>query len=443
MSVVPMPQSPTLLNHHHQHQSQPRARPLCANGLMSSDGSFGGDCSTPLPQQGPSVVPSGCASPSSSPLRSSNGAPISMVKPKKPEEAYAPRPGDEHRQWVPAPKLTIDALGPLPQFHLSSQSTFEPFEFQVAGHDPILRLSEGIIFKPVLPRELWFYMNLNSHPRFVPWVPEFHGCISLCKDALSKNKNKKNAANSSSGGDGDGEGEKKNSSGSLMTPWGQKMHDEKLGEAALSSKPQTTHFMGMRDLTKSFRKPCIMDVKIGTRAYGDEATEAKMLSQTWKANNTTSSSVGLRICGIQVYQPDTDDYFYMHKYEGRLANVDDLKDLFVRYFSAEQSLRIGIISHFVSKLKELRRVVSEEPYFRFYATSLLLIYEGDLSVPEGLCPTPILKMIDFANTFPARPSGENDDGYLFGLTNFINFLEEILALSSPESQHMVYSQPPQ
>jgi len=237
--------------------------------------------------------------------------------------------------------------------------------------------------------------------------------------------------------------------------------------------------MGMRDLTKSFRKPCIMDVKIGTRAYGDEATEAKMLSQTWKANNTTSSSVGLRICGIQVclfffffvsftpspspsnppapqdptppltqkkkkkvYQPDSDDYFYMHKYEGRLANVDDLKDLFVRYFSAEQTLRVGIVSHFVSKLKELRRVVSEEP-FRFYATSLLLIYEGDTSVPEGLCPTPVLKMIDFANTFPARPSGENDDGYLFGLTNFINFLEEILALSSPESQHMVYSQPPQ
>lgn len=43
-----------------------------------------------------------------------------------------------------------------------------------------------------------------------------------------------------------------------------------------------------------------MDLKMGQRAYGDDATQKKMLSQTLKSKQTTSHLTGLRICGCQV-----------------------------------------------------------------------------------------------------------------------------------------------
>eukprot|EP01096_Ripella_sp_DP13-Kostka_P005036 TRINITY_DN176_c0_g1_i13.p1 TRINITY_DN176_c0_g1~~TRINITY_DN176_c0_g1_i13.p1 ORF type:complete len:403 (-),score=169.14 TRINITY_DN176_c0_g1_i13:1239-2447(-) len=401
MSVVPMPQSPTFHHHHHTHHHHMSLSTSCGS-------SSGGSSNTN----------------SNSTTSNSSNTNTSMMKPKKPECAFtASGSSSERKPWVPVPKLTMEALGPVPEYNLSAQSVFEPFKFQVAGHDPILRLPEGIIFKPALARELWFYMNLSPRSRLLPWVPEFHGCIELQKDFLN---NKKKSP-------------KKNSSNSSMTPWGQKMHDEKL-----DSKPQTTRFMVMKDLTSNFERPCIMDVKLGTRAYGDDATESKMLSQSWKSNTTTSGSTGLRVCGVQVFQSESNDYFYFHKYEGRLVVPDDLKSVFGRFFTDGDNLRVNVIAQFITKLKELRRVIMDEPQFRFYATSLLLIYEGAQS-SMAPAPTPVLKMIDFANTFPALPSGENDDGYLFGLNNFIAILEQILLDSPPsspsEAQHLVYSQP--
>ena len=56
----------------------------------------------------------------------------------------------------------------------------------------------------------------------------------------------------------------------------------------------------MRDLTAPYRKPCVMDLKIGTRQHGDDASHAKRLHQIEKCNITTSSRLGLRICGHQV-----------------------------------------------------------------------------------------------------------------------------------------------
>jgi len=43
-----------------------------------------------------------------------------------------------------------------------------------------------------------------------------------------------------------------------------------------------------------------MDLKIGTRQHGDDASHAKRLHQIEKCNITTSSRLGLRICGHQV-----------------------------------------------------------------------------------------------------------------------------------------------
>jgi hypothetical protein len=59
--------------------------------------------------------------------------------------------------------------------------------------------------------------------------------------------------------------------------------------------------------------------------------------------------------------------------------------------------------------------------FRFYSTSLLFVYEGDPSEPQHID----LRMVDFAHTFTLEDNTVNDDGYLFGLRNLIDIVEQI------------------
>ena len=59
-------------------------------------------------------------------------------------------------------------------------------------------------------------------------------------------------------------------------------------------------FLVLENLAYHLRMPCVLDLKMGTRQHGDDATEAKRLLQVKKCAESTSSSLGLRVCGMQV-----------------------------------------------------------------------------------------------------------------------------------------------
>jgi hypothetical protein len=85
-------------------------------------------------------------------------------------------------------------------------------------------------------------------------------------------------------------------------------------------------------------------------------------------------------------------------------------------------IRRRTVSNLLVQLRPLRRWFEENQSLRFYASSLLLIYEGDVQNSPNP-DTVTVKMIDFGRV---RREAGGDQGYITGLSTVMNIFVDLL-----------------
>ena len=196
---------------------------------------------------------------------------------------------------------------------------------------------------------------------------------------------------------------------------------------ASAARPSLTQYLVLEDVTKPFRHPSIMDIKMGVQAWDEDASPAKIEQE--RSKYPTQQEVGLRFTGMRVYRPGGGGDGGAHKEHGRAFGYAlreaTLHHAFYEYLHNGDRLRVEVIPPLLEKLLALRDWFEGQSEYRFYGSSLLFIYEGGGGGAQP--PAVDIRMIDFAHVWPIRdsPTGR-DDGYVLGLETIIACLDRVV-----------------
>ncbi|EWC74874.1 hypothetical protein C923_04484 [Plasmodium falciparum UGT5.1] len=192
----------------------------------------------------------------------------------------------------------------------------------------------------------------------------------------------------------------------------------------------------LEDLVYGFKRPCVLDIKMGKRQRKIGASIEKKKRQVEKSFKTTSHSLGFRLCGCQHYNKVSDTLFYKDKYWGRNLSKEHIPWAIRNWFWNGSLLYEELIPLLLEKLHSFFNCIVELRHYRFWSSSLLWVFDGGLSDKKARSNSLDIRMIDFANTIYLQDNPSADEEYIFGLRNLI---ESIQILNN--SIHNIYFLP--
>lgn len=184
-------------------------------------------------------------------------------------------------------------------------------------------------------------------------------------------------------------------------------------------------FLILQDLTAPYRCPCILDLKMGRQSYEPDATTVKKEYELRKYPE--QNLFGFRIVGMRIapHRQNVQQQQLLDKYHGYSlkteAQLQDSFQLFLSNCHKPGTLR-AVVLEFLSQLHQLKVCLEQNQSLSFYASSLLLVYEGDCTGKDPYV-RPIIRMIDFGHV---RRQVGGDLGFIHGLNTVVKLLQLVL-----------------
>ncbi|CDR96281.1 HISTONE DEACETYLASE HDA1, putative [Babesia bigemina] len=182
----------------------------------------------------------------------------------------------------------------------------------------------------------------------------------------------------------------------------------------------------LRNAIHGMRTPCVMDIKMGTRLYGDNVTDSKRIAEKQsKAEKRSCSVHGFHISGMFHWCREAKKLFYL---QGNVANTLETRAkllyAFRLYFARFQDtlLSVRICEKFLQRLEELRMLFEKQNQLAFYGSSLLFVYDSGTVSTGAATELANVHMIDLSHV--SYNTGCIDEGYLLGLRTLIELLRE-------------------
>ncbi|XP_014562481.1 hypothetical protein COCVIDRAFT_11005 [Bipolaris victoriae FI3] len=319
-------------------------------------------------------------------------------------------------------------------------SKLKAYNSAAAGHEGVLSDESGaVVVKPCTLSEITFYESLSDHPDLARHLPTFMGQLSLSTDQTAAVESVES-------------GTIKTADGSI-----ERLHGKHL---------DTDLHIVLENITHGFKKPNVLDLKLGARLWDDDSKQEKRDRLDAVSKETTSGSLGFRIAGMRTYKgadvPEIPDdlkeyvevdkesgYWVYNKMYGRKFNAENVDEGFVSFIypgaksEAELDRAREVLAYFLGEVKDIQEVF-ESKESRMYSASILLVYEGDVEEygntkqklrsahpedeeeeDENLPKLAEVKMIDFAHA-SWTPGQGPDENALQGMRSTAKILKSLL-----------------
>lgn len=253
--------------------------------------------------------------------------------------------------------------------------------------------SGQIFIKPCTEAEAIFYDSVRDHPNLAQVMPTYMGRLSVAtkeeRDGL-KHLDPMSISAALQVREGTAEQVVRCEADAIRTP-------EPMPATQTPHGPRidTSMAVMLDNIAAGFLRPNVLDVKLGTRLYADDAPEAKRVRLTEVSQQTTSGSLGLRISGMRVWQRNSaegtqdsntaaGEYKLYGKLYGRKFNSTNVQEGFEAFFcsatspdnrSLDKDRRV-VVEFCENELAKMEEAVSEEES-RMYSSSILFVFEGD------------------------------------------------------------------
>ncbi|KAL4890167.1 SAICAR synthase-like protein [Aspergillus ambiguus] len=344
-------------------------------------------------------------------------------------------PSSSRSDSVKTPKLDSDS--------------FVAFDHAAAGHDGVrCTLSGSFIAKPCTPQEVSFYESSALHPAFRAFMPTYIGTLTSADQqqplavAASQQPGAIVLAPSDSSSTSD-------TPAPAATPQPPSQTPAAAEFASASTATQDTPWVPsggkkletglsivLENVASGFKRPNVLDVKLGARLWADDAPLSKRAKLDAVSTETTSSSLGFRIAGMKVWTGvdgetdegaktdpyatkyeagegargeviEKDGYRRYDKWYGRSFQAENVREGFETFLAgakAGSADRSKMVAHrLADALRKVQHVLEAEES-RMYSSSVLIVYEGD---PEAM--EHALEEEKKAAENPPEEGGDDDD----------------------------------